>query len=226
MACALEQHAAYEQTLQALGVRLERLPDAPDLPDAVFVEDTAIVVDELAIVSSMAVSTRRPETSSVVSVLGRHRRLAYLAPPATLDGGDVLRIDRTLFVGLSTRTNKAAVEQMTHLLEPYDYRVIPVTVTGCLHLKTGCTHVTDDVVLVNPAWLDVAAFSNFECLSVPDDEPFGANVLSLGGVAVMPAAAPKTAELIGRRVRVQPVDISELAKAEAGVTCMSIVFRN
>src|ERR1051326_2602421 len=132
-ACA--QHAAYEQLLCTLGDEIVRLPPAPDLPDGVFVEDTALVLGEIAVITRPGARTRRLETSSVAALLAGYRGLRYLTPPATLDGGDVLGVGRTLYVGRSTRTNQEGVEQLGDLLAPFDYRVVPVDFTGCLHLK-------------------------------------------------------------------------------------------
>jgi dimethylargininase len=226
LARAQAQHAAYEALLRALGLDVEQLPDAPDLPDGVFVEDAAIVVDEVAVMTLMGVAARRQESTSVAAALAPHRRLAFLEPPATIDGGDVLRIGRDIFIGLSTRTNAAAIEQTARLLAPFGYRVQAVAVSGCLHLKTGCSHAGHDTVLINPAWIDAAPFGGFAQIAVDTEEPFAANVLIVDGIVIMPSACPRTAErLASRGAVVRTIDISELAKAEAGLTCMSLIFQ-
>lgn len=222
---ALVQHEAYETMLRALGVDVRRLSEAPDLPDAVFVEDAAIVVDEVALIPRKAVAARQEETASVAEALARYRELVHLGSAATLDGGDVLRIERDIFIGHSTRTNIAAIEQAARILEPLDYRVIPVNVAGCLHLKTACTYVGDNTVLINPDWVDLDPFRRFDCVRVPPDEPFGANILSVNGTVLMAHDTPGTARILTERDwDVEMLDISEFAKAEAGLTCMSILF--
>lgn len=225
MAKAITQHAAYRDCLVELGVRVVSLPSEPGLPDAVFVEDPAVVVDEVAIISNMGAQSRRPEASSLADALSRYRPLKFLAAPATLDGGDVLRISRLIFVGLSGRTNRDGVDQLRALLGEYDYQVEPVEVTGCLHLKSGCSYIGHDTVLVNRAWIDTERLRRFELLDVPEEEPAAANALLVDGVVVIPASFSKTRALLEERgFCVRTLDVSELQKAEAGVTCTSLIF--
>jgi dimethylargininase len=222
---AIAEHAAYEDTLRALGVRVVRAPAAPEHPDAVFVEDTAIVLDELAIIARPGAASRRPETAAIAQLLGTYRPLHHIEAPATLDGGDVLRVGRTLFVGRSSRTNDAAIAQLQSLVAPWEYRVIPVPVTHCLHLKTAVTAVGGDRVLINPAWTDASAFGAFELIAVSDDEPFAANALLVGERVIYPSHFPRTAERLEHAgVRVIGTSCREITKAEGAVTCCSIVF--
>ena len=200
-------------------------PPSQELPDAVFVEDPAVVVNEVAIISNMGAPSRRPETRSLANVLSRYRPLKFLAEPATLDGGDVLRIGRSVFVGLSRRTNRDGIDQLGDLLGPYDYQVQPVEVRGCLHLKSACSYIGNDTVLVNRSWIDAEPLSGFELLDVPEEEPAAANALLLNDVVIIPASFPKTRALLEKRgFRVRTIDVSELQKAEAGVTCTSLIF--
>jgi dimethylargininase len=225
VAKAREQHQASQDCLAELGVRIVSLPAEPDLPDAVFVEDPAVVVDEVAIISNMGAPSRRPEATSLANALSRYRPIKFLAEPATLDGGDVLRIGRSIFVGLSRRTNREGLDQLSDLLGPYGYRVKPVEVRGCLHLKSACCHVGNDTVLVNRSWIDVEPLAGYELLDVPEEEPAAANALPLNDVVIMPASFPKTRALLeSRGFSVRAIDVSELQKAEAGVTCTSLIF--
>lgn len=227
VAKAIVQHQAYRDSLAELGVRIVSLPAEPSLPDAVFVEDPAVVLDELAVISNMGAFSRRPEISSLAEVLSRYRPLSFLAEPATLDGGDVLRIGRTIFVGLSRRTNRDGIAQLRDLLGPYGYQVEPVEVRGCLHLKSACTHVGHNTVLVNRSWIDAEPLSRFELIDVPKEEPAAGNTLLLNGVIIMPASFSKTRALLEERgLRVRTLDVSELQKAEAGVTCTSLIFND
>jgi dimethylargininase len=222
---ARRQHADYEGAIVHAGCLLTRLPAEPALPDSVFVEDTAVVLDELAVLLRPGAPSRRPEVDGIAGVLARHRRLARIEPPGTVDGGDVLAIGRTLFVGRSGRSNDAGREQMGRLLAPFGYRVIGVAVTGCLHLKSAVTRVGPRLILINPRWVDPAAFGSIDRIEVDPREPFGANALLIGGAILYPAAYPRTRALLeSRRLTVRPVDLSELAKAEGGVTCSSLVF--
>ena len=222
---ARAQHHRYEQALAALGCRVERLPEEPELPDAVFVEDAAVVLDELAILARPGAASRRPETRTVARALEPYRRLVPIRAPGTLDGGDVLRVGRTLYVGLSGRSNRAAIEQMRATLAPLGYAVQGVAVDGCLHLKSAVTQVAADTLLVNRGWLDVSAFGDLRLVDVDPGEPAAANALRIEGTVIYAAAYPRTRKRLEERgIGVHAVDVSELAKAEGAVTCCSLIL--
>lgn len=226
VARAMQEHAAYERLLARLGATVLHLPPEPDLPDAVFVEDTAIVLDGIAVITRPGAPSRRPETASTAAALAAYRPLAHIGAPGTLDGGDVLVAGRRLYVGLSTRTNRAAVEQLAAILRPLDYAVIPVDFTGCLHLKSAVTRVADGLLLLNPDWVDPGVFSEHRSVAVHPEEPHAANALALGGSVIHPAHQPRTgARLKAEGLRVEAVALTELAKAEAGVTCCSLLVQ-
>lgn len=222
---AAAQHRAYEALLERLGCRLERVPPAPELPDAVFVEDTAVVTDEVAVVARPGAMARRGEVDAVADVLARYRPVRRLEAPATLEGGDVLRVGRRVWVGLSGRTNREGAEQLGAILEPLGYAVRPVVVTGCLHLKSAVTAVAPDTLVLNPDRVDGAAFDGCRLVPVDPGEPEAGNVLRVGDALLMPASHGRTRERLAA-LGLDPftVDISELEKAEAGVTCCSILL--
>jgi dimethylargininase len=223
---ARAQHRAYEQCLADLGCRVISLPAEPDLPDSVFVEDTALVLDELAVVMRPGAASRRPETASIAKTLAPYRRLSHLEEPGTIDGGDVLRIGKAIFVGLSYRSNAAGVEQLRQIVGPFGYRVEGVCVAGCLHLKSAVTQVASDTLLINRAYVDAAVFPKMQLIDVAPSEPSGGNALWVGDGVIYPAAFPLTlTKLRDRGLDVRVVDASELAKAEAGVTCCSLIFQ-
>jgi dimethylargininase len=225
LAKAMAQHKAYGDCLAELGVQIVSLAAEPDLPDAVFVEDAAIVVDEIAVIPIMGAPSRRPEARSVREMLSRYRPIEFLVAPATLDGGDVLRIGRSVFVGLSRRTNREGVAQLREILGPHGYKVEPVEVEESLHLKSACSYVGNNTLLINRAWIDATQLNEFELIDVPDEEPAGANALVIRDFVVIAASFPKTRALLERRgFQVRAIDLSELQKAEAGVTCTSVVF--
>jgi dimethylargininase len=183
------------------------------------------VVEERAVMTRMGAESRSREANALSLVLSRFRPLAWLRSPATLEGGDVLRLGSTLFVGLSGRTNPAGIEQLSEILNPFGYSVHSVTVRGCLHLKSGCCPIGERRVLANRQWIDVAPLQDCEIVDVPAEEPGAANVLVIGDTVLVPASSPRTAELLDRSgLRVRSIDISELQKAEAGLTCSSILF--
>lgn len=232
VALAERQHAAYEALLAELGCTIERLPVEPELPDSVFVEDAAVVLDEVAVITRPGAESRRGETVSVAAALAHHRPLVHLEAPATLDGGDVLRVGRRLFVGQSARSNGAGIARLAALVGPFGYRVDAVALDGCLHLKTAVTQVADNVLLVNRPWLDASAFAGYELLDVDPSEPTAANALRIAdpsdGVSavILPSAFPLTrSRLEARGIHVRTVDVSEVAKAEGGVTCCSLLVR-
>lgn len=223
---ARQQHREYERVLQEAGCRLERLPAEPSLPDSVFVEDVAVVLDEMAVITRPGAVSRRGETASVARALEPHRRLAIIEAPGVLDGGDVLVIDDRIFVGRSSRTNAEGIEQMRELVSPAGYSVTAVSFAGCLHLKSAATRVDAGRVLVNPSWVNVEVFDGVDVLSVDPAEAAAANALAVGARVVVAAQYPRTAaRLRAAGLDVEAVDVSELIKAEAGVTCCSLLFR-
>ena len=222
---ARAQHHQYERALADLGCQIERLPAEPNLPDAVFCEDAAIVFDELAIITRPGAPSRRPELPSVARALARYRRLATIEAPGTLDGGDVLRVGRTIYVGLSERSNQAAIEQMSAVLSPLGYSVRGVVVTGCLHLKSAVTQVATEALLINREWIDAGVFGRQTLIDVDPAEPYAANALLIGASVIYAAAYPRTlARLQAHKIDVLTVDVSELAKAEGAVTCCSLIL--
>ncbi len=222
---ARAQHRQYEQCLSDLGCKVVSLPAEADLPDSVFVEDAALVLEELAVIMRLGAASRRAETASIAKALAPYRKLAYIDEPGTIDGGDVLRIGWTIFVGLSCRSNAAAVERLGAIVAPLGYRVEGIPVAGCLHLKSAVTQVADDTLLINRAWVDAGRLPKMRLVEVDPAEPSGGNALRIGDSVVYPAGFPRTLRrLQDAGLLVRPVDISELAKAEAGVTCCSLIF--
>jgi dimethylargininase len=218
------QHRAYCDVLSGLGARVEPVAPLPDAPDSVFVEDTAVVVDEVAVITRPGVSSRTSETETTASVLSAYRPLLGLSDHATLEGGDVMRVGRTLYVGRSGRTNQAGVNELGALLAPWGYQVQGVDVDGCLHLKTACTFVPPHYVLANPDWVDRRVFEGVTVIDVAGDEPFAANTLTLGVVTLVASSCPRTAAILNAQgVVTRAVDLSELAKAEGALTCSSVI---
>jgi dimethylargininase len=222
---ARRQHRAYEEVLSAAGFAVVRLPEEPDLPDSVFVEDTAVALDEISILTRPGALSRRPEISSIARWLVRFHPTVPIEEPGILDGGDVLRLGRTIWVGLSTRTNEEAVGQLRRYVEPFGYRVIGVPIERALHLKSAISRAGDDTLVVSPAWIDPAPFASARLVEVDPGEPEAANVLPVGGKLLVAEAFPRTRERLARAgFDVLSLDVSELAKAEAGLTCCSLIF--
>jgi dimethylargininase len=218
---ATEQHAAYEEALRGAGFDIVRLPDLPDDPDAVFIEDTALLLGEHAVITRPGVASRADETDSTAEGLAGHFEIHRLRS-GHLDGGDVLRIGKRLYVGTSTRTDEAGIAALSDVLRPLGYEVVAAKAGACLHLKTGATFVGDGALLYDASAIDPSQFVGVEPLAV--DEPAAANCVRAGDRLILPAGNPRTAEALRRRgFTVVEVDVSELQKAEAGVTCMSLI---
>jgi dimethylargininase len=219
---ARSQHRSYEETLERLGCTIERLPMEADNPDSVFVEDCALVLPEIAIITRPGAPSRRGEVASVAAALRKYRSLAEITAPATIDGGDVLVLGKNVFVGISSRTDRDAVRQLRNLVATFGYSIEPVTVAGCLHLKSAVTQIGDDTVLLNRQWVDPGCFGEFEVIDVL--EPDAANALVVAGTVIVAAAFPRTREHLERRgFDVEVLDASELAKAEGALTCCSVI---
>lgn len=222
---ARAQHAAYEALLGKLGANIISLPEDPDLPDATFVEDPAIVVDELAVICPLGTESRRKEAPAIATALEKFRKLAYVKLPGTLEGGDVLRIGRQLFVGCTARSNPEGIRQLAEIVQRVGYDVTAIRVTGCLHLKSAVTSLGRNTLLANRAWFDWKRLRAFGWVDVDSTEAHAANALAVGESVILPASFPKTHTILeARGFQVIPLDISELQKAEAGLTCSSLLF--
>jgi dimethylargininase len=231
---ARAQHSAYERALTSLGCEVVAVTAAQDQPDSLFIEDTAIVLEDLAVITRPGAESRRDETSAVASTLVAFRQLQFLSEPATLDGGDVLRLGRTLYVGVGGRTNAAGAQQMHAIVSRWGYHVQSVAVDSCLHLKSAITEVAPGIVVLNPDWVHGEAFRNHEIIEVDPSEPSAANVLRVGdgghggnadNVVLCAAAYPRTNARLSAVATVHTVDVSELAKAEGALTCCSLIFK-
>ena len=226
VALAEQQHAAYETLLEELGAKVVRVEAAPDLPDAVFVEDCAVVVDEVAVVTLPGTRSRLGELDGVAQCLAQYRDCVMMEEPAMLDGGDVVIAGEDIYVGRSSRTNDAGIEQLRAAVGEFGYTVTPIEFGGALHLKSVCTAIDAGTLFLDPRRVDVTQFREVEYLAVPPDEWPATNVITVNGTIVMASGNPQTKEMLtgaGREVRA--VDISEFSKAEGAVSCKSILLR-
>ena len=222
---ARSHHHGYVQALKELGCAVLELPAESDLPDSVFVEDTAVILPEAALITRPGADSRKPEVDSIIRALRPYRELFLIEPPATVDGGDVLVLGKKIYVGMSTRSNQAAVDQMNNLLGKFGYQAQGVEMHDCLHLKTAVTRVDDKTLLINRKWVDVENFEGFNLIDVDESEPFAANCLPVSDTIIFPVAFPKTAaKLQERGYKLKQVVVDELAKAEGAVTCCSLII--
>ena len=223
---ALEQHQQYQSALSSLGCEIVTVPTESGLADSVFIEDTAIVLDEIAVMCLPGAESRRAEVAGVGDVLQQYRTLASIQPPGTLDGGDLLRVGKVIYAGLSSRSNRSGIEQLRCIVADYGFSVETVETTKCLHLKSAVSEVAPDTLLINPNWINKSAFANYELIDVDEEEPHAANALRVGSSVIYPSSFPRTMENLAQRgINVTPIDLSELQKAEGAVTCCSLVFK-
>lgn len=224
---AVAQHDAYERFFRENGCDVVSLSAEESLPDSVFVEDTAVVFEEIAVLMSPGVRSRVAEVGLITPVLSRYREnLIGIRPPALIDGGDVLTVGKTVFVGHSMRTNIYGIETLASILKPFGYKVKPVSVDGCLHLKSACTALDEQTLLLNPDRLDPRDFEGFKIIEVGEGEPFAANVLRLGDHILMQFEPEMVTAAFVRRAgfKIRGIDVSEFRKAEGLLTCLSLIF--
>ena len=224
-AIALREHEQYRDALRRCGCQVVSLEVNRDHPDSVFVEDTALVLDEVAIMMSPGAASRRDEPRALEPTLRDYRNIVRVEPPATIDGGDIVRSGRQLYVGESQRTNTAGISALAALSQKYGYEVSSIPVFGCLHLKSACSALPDGRFLINADWIDVSPLPRDRLLHVPESEPWAGDVLVIGERIIVSDNFPDTIELLERQGwEVVPVGVSEFAKVEGGVTCLSLVF--
>jgi dimethylargininase len=222
---ALQQHQQYQAALSALGCDIINVPTEPGLADSVFVEDTAMVLDDVAVLCRPGADSRQTEVAAVADVLRRYRSLAYIRPPGTLDGGDLLQVGNVIYAGLSTRSNQSGIDQLRSIVADYGVSVETVEMTQCLHLTSAVTEVAPGLLLINPEWVDRSAFGPCQFVDIDKREPHAANALRIGATVIYPSSFPRTMEkLVRRDISVAPVNVSELQKAEGAVTCCSLIF--
>ncbi len=223
---AMQQHEVYLQILRDLSVNVIELPRLPEHPDAVFVEDTVLALDEVAVLLRPGAVSRLGEVASVAAALRPHRELVEIAAPATIDGGDLIVLDRTILVGATSRTDPLGAQALDAAVGPFGYRVQTVPVTGCLHLKTAATAVDSETLVAFSPWVDLSAV-DAKIIEVDPSEPEGANVVEIDGTLITDVRATATADLLSDHgYPIIATEVSEFAKAEGALTCKSVLFNS
>ena len=216
----------YCNLLRTWNVELLTLPGSECYPDCCFVQDTAVVLDQVCVIASMGAPARAGETTEAERLLAQYRPIRHILPPAILEGGDVVQIDKRIFVGVSRRTNARGVASLSRIVERFGYTIVAVNVIGGLHLTTGCGIVNDDTVILNPRWIDAKAFKGLRQLHVPEEEPWAANTIRIDDAVCMERDARRAIDLVQPFAgKVDTLDISEFRKAEGSLSCLSIIFR-
>jgi dimethylargininase len=222
---ARQQHVQYCETLRQVGLTL--IPIDPDegFPDCCFVEDTAFVIGEMAIISNMGAKSRIGEEIEVEKTLSMFKEVYKIDPPGTIEGGDVLRIKEKIYIGLSPRTNRFAIQPVNNVVSEYGYHVIPVEIEHTLHLKSACTYLGNDVIVMSPGRFDEEIFAEYKKIVIPKTEAHGANCLSMNGKVLIQEGYPSTRKLIeDEGFETVEIEVSEFRKAGGRLTCLSIIF--
>jgi dimethylargininase len=226
MDLAKQQHQQYQSVLSSLGCEIVIVPTESNLADSVFIEDTAVVLDEVAVLCRPATALRGQEVAGVEDVLQHYRTLISIQSPGTLEGGDLLRVGKVIYAGLSTRSNQNGIEQLSRIVADYGFSVKTVETEKCLHLKSAISEVAPGVLLINPDWISRSTFKNYELIDVDKEEAHAANALLVGQKIIYPSSFPRTLEkLVNAGLDVTQVNVSELQKAEGAVTCCSLIFK-
>jgi dimethylargininase len=221
----LEQHAAYEATLQQLGLQTIMLPSLAGFPDGYFIEDAAVIVPEVAVITNPGAPARNGEQISIVPVLAQFRQLAYIQPPGTLEGGDVLIADKQVFIGLSERTNGDGARQLSGYLQPFGYACHTIEVRAGLHLKSSVSCAGANLLLLTNELANDPAFKSCDHIILPDGEEYAGNALLINGHILMPYGFAKTKRMLHfSGLPIIELDVSEARKMDGGLSCMSLRF--
>lgn len=220
---AREQHSKYIEALKWLGLNVDAVPTDEKYPDCVFIEDTAVVHQNKVLITNMGSDYRRGEIEETKRYFQKTHKLLEMKPPAFLEGGDVLVIDNEVYVGISDRTNNLSLEYLKLIFDPY--KIIPVPVTKTLHLKSACSYIGKDTILICEDLLETNLFNKFDKILIPKEESYACNCIALGNKVIIPEGANKTISMIKRKgFDVKPVQISEFMKGEGSLTCLSIIY--
>lgn len=225
VALAQAQHAEYRQALAAAGVEVEALLPDEGYPDSCFMQDPALVIAGTAVIARPGAASRLGEEASVAQALAGRFPLARIVPPGTLEGGDVLILPDRVVVGISARTNRAGIAQLAGALSAAGLPVYEAPVDGYLHLLTAVTHLGEGRLLAVEGFAVPPPLAGRAVLRVPADEAYACNALGIGANVILPAGYPKTAAMLrSHGFEVLPVPTTEFAKADGGVTCLSLAW--
>ncbi|MCJ2164285.1 MULTISPECIES: arginine deiminase family protein [unclassified Pseudodesulfovibrio] len=224
-ALALKQHDIYCQTLADLGLDVTVLDAEPGYPDCCFVEDTAVVCAHVAVLTPLGAPSRQGEQKTIEPELAKHKPLVKIAPPALIEGGDVLQVEDTFYVGLSDRTNNEGALALAHAVAPHGYKTEIIACCPSLHFKTDVNFIGNNTLLLSPCCNEMEQLSGFKRIIVDDDEAYARNCLYINGTVIVPDGFPKTLEKVrATGIRTVVIDVSEFRKLDGGLTCLSLRF--
>jgi dimethylargininase len=221
----LTQHLSYTAVLRSLGLKILKLPSLPEFPDAHFIEDVAVITPEVAVITRPGAPERLGEIEHIRDILSDLRPLAAIEEPGTLDGGDVMRIEQTVYIGLSTRTNEEGAKQLAGILAPYGYETHLVPLVEGLHLKSSVNYIGRNTLLMTEAWASHPLFESFDKIIVPAEEAYAANSLLVKNRLLTPMNFPETQALLREAgFEILEIDATEMQKMDGGMSCMSLRF--
>ncbi len=223
---ALSQHEAYVQALEKCGLEVEVLDADEAYPDSTFVEDVAIVTDRFAVITNPEPESRNGEVARMEEVLKRHfSKLERIAEPGTLEGGDVLQIGNTFYVGISERTNENGAKQLAGILSKYGFQTIFVPISRAFHLKGLVSDLGDGYITVAGELVDHPAFDGYHKIIVDPDEAYACNVLRINEYVLIPKGYEKTkGKIVDAGFQVVELEMSEFQKQDGSLTCLSLKF--
>ncbi|WP_323119708.1 dimethylarginine dimethylaminohydrolase family protein [Burkholderia alba] len=220
----LTQFHAYCEALRAHGVEPVELPALDAFPDAHFVEDVAVVTPEFAVITRPGAPARRGEIDSIAAPLAAHRPLLPMRD-GRLDGGDVMRVGRRFYIGLTSRTDAAGIAAFGALVAPHGYTVEAIPVGAGLHLKSVVNALGDDVLLATRALAGHRAFDGFRVIEIDAADEYACNTLRINDTLLTPAGYPRVHEKIDALgMPLHVLDTGEFRKMDGGLTCLSLRF--
>lgn len=225
---ALEQHKAYVAALEQCGLEVTVLPPDPMHPDSCFVEDVAVLCPEFAVITNPSSISRKGEVSAITSTVNElysSDKTLTMTAPATLEGGDVIRCDKTFFIGLSTRTNEQGVEQFTSFAQKFGYKVVVIPVSCNTHLKTYVTYLQNNTMLLGGEFTERLDFNSFTLIKMQDSDEYAANCLWINGKVIVPKGYAKAlTEITNAGYETIICDTSEFKKVDGSLTCLSLLI--
>lgn len=225
---AIQEHESYVSLLTKLGIKVTILDALEDYPDSCFVEDPAVVTDEFAVITNPTRSSRTKEREKIrptIEKFYQEDRIFEIKEPGHLEGGDVMSVGKTFYIGLSARTNQEGIDQFTEIADKFGQEVIAVPVNEFLHLKTGTTYMGNNKLLVVGEYIDSPYFKKFEQLRVPEKENYAVNCINTGNGVIMPVGFPAVKEMLTQHgFKTHEINMSEFSKIDGGLTCLSLRF--
>ena len=221
----MRQHRAYTEALQSIGLEVIELDPLPEYPDAHFVEDTAVVTPEMAIITNPGALSRQGEEKTIAKTLASFRPVKQIQSPGTVDGGDVLMIDKHFLVGISERTNQKGFDQMARILQDRGNTLTDIPVSAGLHFKSSVNYVGKNTLIITRDFAEHRALEPYDRIVLDQEESYAANTLWVNDHLLVPDGFPKTrAKLETLDMPIIELDVSEMQKMDGGLTCLSIRF--